>query len=43
MRNYIPIAIFIVSKYSSIGKISMIMVLEGGRVGDFKGILSTKK
>lgn len=38
-----PIAIFIASKYSSIGKISMIMVLESGRVGGFKGILSTKK
>ena len=38
MRNYRPIAIFIASEYSSIGKLSMIMALEGGRVCDFKGI-----
>ena len=40
MRNYIPIAIFIVSKYSSIGKISMTMVSHAGRGCDFKGIQS---
>lgn len=32
MRNCLPVAIFIASKNSSIGKISMIMISEGGRV-----------
>lgn len=40
MKNCLPIAIFISSKYSSIGKISMTMVSDAGRGCDFKGIQS---